>query len=69
MLQARDHTGLRLVITSYSIHYTKLYDVAGLAALLLSKNPGLTPAELKSLIMSNVDTVSAWSGKPMYPLV
>ncbi|HWQ64773.1 MAG TPA: S8 family serine peptidase [Methanospirillum sp.] len=37
--------------------------VAGLAALLLSNKPGLTPAELKSLIMSNVDTISAWSGK------
>ena len=37
--------------------------VAGLAALLLSKKPGLTPAELKSLIMSNVDKISAWSGK------
>jgi len=37
--------------------------VAGLAALLLSKKPGLTPAELKSLIMSNVDTISVWSGK------
>ncbi len=37
--------------------------VAGLAALLLSKKPGLTPAELKSLLMSNVDKISAWSGK------
>lgn len=37
--------------------------VAGLAALLLSQKSSLTPAELKSLIMSNVDTISAWSGK------
>lgn len=37
--------------------------VAGLAALLLTVNPGLSPSQLKSLIMNNVDQVSAFSGK------
>lgn len=37
--------------------------VAGLAALLLSKNPGLTPAELKQLILNNSDKAQAFAGK------
>lgn len=37
--------------------------VAGLAALLLTVNPGLSPSQLKSLIMNNADKVSAFSGK------
>jgi len=37
--------------------------VAGLAALLLSINSSLSPSELKSLILNNADTLSAWSGK------
>lgn len=37
--------------------------VSGLAALLLSKNPNLTPAELKALIVSNCDKLDALKGK------
>lgn len=37
--------------------------VAGLAALLLSVNPSLSPDQLKQLIINNVDKVSAFSGK------
>ena len=37
--------------------------VAGLAALLLSVNPNLTPAQLKQLILDNSDKISAFSGK------
>lgn len=37
--------------------------VSGLAALLLSKNPALSPDQLKQLIISNVDQVPAFSGK------
>ncbi|MDD1729229.1 MAG: S8 family serine peptidase, partial [Methanospirillum sp.] len=37
--------------------------VAGLAALLLSKQSDLPPAELKQLILNNADKVSAFSGK------
>ena len=37
--------------------------VSGLAALLLSVNPGLSPDQLKQLIMNNVDKVPAFSGK------
>ncbi|PKL59381.1 MAG: hypothetical protein CVV33_08140, partial [Methanomicrobiales archaeon HGW-Methanomicrobiales-4] len=37
--------------------------VSGLAALLLSVNPGLTPDQLKQLIMDNADKVPAFSGK------
>ncbi|WP_373838292.1 S8 family serine peptidase [Methanospirillum sp.] len=37
--------------------------VSGLAALLLSKNPSLTPAEIKAKIMDNVDKLSAFAGK------
>ncbi len=37
--------------------------VSGLAALLLSLNSGLSPDQIKNLIMNNVDPVSAFSGK------
>jgi subtilisin family serine protease len=37
--------------------------VSGLAALLLSQNPSLSPAELKQNIMNNVDSLPAFSGK------
>ena len=37
--------------------------VSGLAALLLSKNPSQTPAEIKAKIMDNVDKLSAFAGK------
>ncbi|NLV27995.1 MAG: S8 family serine peptidase [Methanomicrobiales archaeon] len=37
--------------------------VAGLAALLLSKDPSLSPTALKSKIMESVDKLSAFSGK------
>ncbi|MFH0968622.1 MAG: S8 family serine peptidase [Methanobacteriota archaeon] len=37
--------------------------VSGLAALLLSINPGLTPDQLKQLIIDNADKVPAFSGK------
>lgn len=37
--------------------------VAGLAALLLSKNPSMTPAALKAKIMDTVDKLPAFSGK------
>ncbi len=37
--------------------------VAGLAALLLSKNPSLTPTALKARIMDTVDKLPAFSGK------
>lgn len=37
--------------------------VSGLAALLLSINPGLSPAQLKQLIIDNVDSLPAFSGK------
>lgn len=37
--------------------------VSGIAALLLSKNPKLTPVELKHLIMNSVDTISGLKGK------
>lgn len=44
--------------TSYAAPY-----VAGVAALLLSTHPDLTAAELKQIIMNNVDTSSAFAGK------
>ena len=37
--------------------------VSGLAALLLSVNPSLSPDQIKQLIMNNADQVSAFSGK------
>ncbi len=37
--------------------------VSGIAALLLSKNPKLTPVELKKLILSSVDRVATLAGK------
>lgn len=37
--------------------------VAGLAALLLSKNPSMTPSALKAKIMETVDKLSAFNGK------
>jgi subtilisin family serine protease len=37
--------------------------VSGLAALLLSAKPGLTPSQLKEYIINNVDKVPAFSGK------
>jgi hypothetical protein len=37
--------------------------VAGAAALLLSQNPNLTYAQLKSLILDNVDPLPAFAGK------
>ncbi len=56
--------------TSKSSNYVKMKGtsmatphVAGLAALMLSINPKLTPKELKSTIMSTVDVLPAFSGK------
>ena len=37
--------------------------VSGLAALLLSKNPSLSPDQLKQLILNNADKLPAFSGK------
>ena len=37
--------------------------VAGLAALILSKDPSLSPTQIKEKMMDNVDQVSAFSGK------
>ena len=37
--------------------------VAGAAALVLSRNPNLTPAQVRTLILSNVDPVAGLSGK------
>ena len=37
--------------------------VAGAAALLMGMNPGLTPLEVKQLLMSNADQVGNWAGK------
>jgi subtilisin family serine protease len=37
--------------------------VSGIAGLMLAVNPSLSPSQLKSLIMQNVDTVPALSGK------
>ena len=38
-------------------------DLAGVAALLASMDPGLSPSAIKTILLDNVDQSSKWSGK------
>src|SRR3989338_4103896 len=61
VVSARDGQTYRLSGTSFSTPLS-----AGVAALMLARNPSLTPSDLKSLLLSNADDLGAVGKDPLY---